>query len=377
MIHGRFRIVVLCLVVCAVFTSPQGFAAAAAETPPDPMNAFFLSAVPSDYNKLEKFFAALKEGGANTVIIGPLEGGVPDGDVLPNIVYLAHASGLKIFFVLPARGWSAALREHPEWEDMRYDLNSGTLQATGKLDLFQPDAVDYLVKLYRNVASYSLDGILLGGDFYYRDTEGMSTAAMEEYKKRYGVALITGRALARVGSVTDGPAVLEYGEGFREWTELKKDRLVAALQNIMDASRKVNGDVKFGIPLHETVLGNPEEALSKYAFDMQAFQTLNPAWYLISIPHRDIRESQRLNYKKSMEELARIAQAAATAVQDPSKALIVIQTTTVSGKVLPFSEIEEATAAVRKSGEPGIAYMLRPESTLPIALTKKLFKRQK
>jgi len=377
MTQCKIRILVLSLVACLMVTGLHVPAKAAAEARSNPTNAFLPAAVPSDYAVLEKYFVALKEGGANTVIIGPQTGAVPDGDTLTNIVYLAHQSGLRIFFILPGRGWTVALMEHPEWEDVRYDLNSGTIVGTGRLDLFNPDAVAYLVKLYRSVASYSIDGILVASDFYYGDTEGMSALVMDEYKKRFSAALVPGKAIVRVGSTRHGPAVLEYGEGFREWTELKKDRLVAALQNIMDASRKVNGDVKFGIPLHETVLGNPEEALSKYAFDMQAFQTLNPAWYWISIPHRDIRESQRLNYKKSMEELARIAQAAATAVQDPSKALIVIQTTTVSGKVLPFSEIEEATAAVRKSGEPGIAYMLRPESTLPIALTKKLFKRQK
>ncbi len=375
MVHGRVRIVVLSLVACAVFICSHVPAAAAAAMPPDPTNAFFLATVPTDYNKLEKFFAALKEGGANSVIIGPVAGSVPDGDVLPNIVYLAHASGLKIFFVLPARGWTAALCEHPEWEDMRYDLNSGTLQATGKLDLFQPDAVDYLVKLYRAVASYSIDGILLGGDFYYRDTEGMSVRAMEEYKKRYGVALVTGRALARVGSVTDGPAVIEYGEGFREWTELKKERLAGTLQSIMTAALKVNGDIKFGIPLQGPELNSPDEALSKYAFDVNALRAFNADFYWIPISHRDIRESKRLNYKKSMEELARIAQAATTMVKDPCKALIVIQTTAVSGKILPFSEIEEATALVKKSGEPCIAYMISQNRTLPVALTRKLFKR--
>lgn len=375
MIHGRVRIVVLSLVACAAFTCSQGPSTAAAERPPDPTDAFFLSSVPADYSKLEKFFAALKDGGANTVIIGPAAGSVPEGDVLTNIVYLAHASGLKIFFVLPARGWTAALREHPEWEDMRYDLNSGTLQTTGKLDLFQPDAVDYLVKLYRAVASYSIDGILLGEDFYYRDTEGMSTAAMEEYKKRYGVALITGRALARVGSETDGPAVLEYGDGFREWTELKKERLAGALQSIMTAALKVNGDIKFGIPLKGPELEHPDEALSKFAFDVNALRAFNVDFYWMPISHRDIRESKRLNYKKSMEELARIAQAATAMVQEPCKALIVIQTTAVSGKILPFSEIEEATTLVRKSGEPCIAYMINQNRTLPVALTRKLFKR--
>jgi hypothetical protein len=215
----------------------------------------------------------------------------------------------------------------------------------------------------------------LGEDFYYRDTEGMSNAALEEYKKRFTNALIPGKAIVQVVSTANGPEVKEYGEGFREWTELKKERLTGAFQNIMNEARKVNRDVKFGIPLHGAGLASADEALSKYAYDMNAFQALNVDLYWIAIPHRDIRASQRLNYKKGMEELARIAQAATSTVKDPCKALIIIQTTTVAGKVLPFSEIEEATKLVRKGGEPCLAYMISPDHTLPLALTRKLFKR--
>jgi hypothetical protein len=143
----------------------------------------------------------------------------------------------------------------------------------------------------------------------------------------------------------------------------------------MSAARTVNSDIKFGIPLHGPELGSPDEALSKYAFDMNAFQVLKADFYWISIPHRDIRESQHLNYKKGMEELARIAQAATTMVKAPCKTFIVLQTTSVSGKVLPFSEIEEATTLVKKSGEPCLAYMISPDRVLPVALTRKLFKK--
>ncbi len=375
MIRDRVRIFLLSLVACAMFTSSQGPAAAAAEAPPNPTNAFLLAAVPADYPKLEKFFTALKDGGANTVIIGPPAGGLPDGDVLPNIIYLAHQAGLRIFFILPVRGMASALAGHPEWEDMRYDLNSGTLQPAGRIDLFNSDAVDHLVRTFQEVASYSIDGLLLGKDFYYGDTEGMSAPAMEEYKKRYTNALIPGKAIVRVGGTMNGLAVLEYGDGFREWTELKKERLVGVFKNIMNAARKVNSDIKFGIPLQGPELSGADEVFSKYAFDMNAFRALNVDFYWVSIPHRDIRESRRLNYKKSIEELARIAQSATTMVNDPSKALIVIQTTTALGKVLPFSEIEEATTAVKKSGEPSLAYLLSPDRALPVALTRKLFKR--
>lgn len=347
-----------------------------AQSPAGPLNAFLLKTIPGDYAVLEKFFFRIRDGGANTVVIGPLKGGaVPDKDYYPNIVYLAHQAGLRIYFILPVRNIPTVLADHPSWEDMRYDLQSGTIQPTGRLNLFNQEVVAYLSALFKDLASYSIDGILLGEDFYYSETEGMQSNALEDYKNRYNTALVPGRAIARVGSGEDGPQILEYGEGFKEWAEIKKERLLGVLEALMKAGKSVNPDIKFGIPLHEDGLASPLEALTKYAYDMNEFRRLGVDVYWLAIPHRDIRERQGLTYKKSMEMIARTAQAAFSTVKDPCRALIAIQTTTVSGKMLSFSEIEEATALVKKSGEMCVAFMISDTAMLPATLTKKLFKR--
>lgn len=344
---------------------------------PSQVNAFFISSVPVNYADGERFFAALKEGGANSVILAPpSDGGMVDKTALPDTVYLAHQAGLKIFLVVPVRKVDALLEEHPDWEDMQYDLGSGTIQPTGRLDLFNPEAAAHLIKVVRDIASYSVDGILLGEDFFYSDTEGMSRFALDAHKQKHNSAFSPGSAFRRVGRDDEGDLeVVEGGEGFSEWTELKKNRLMEILTNMIAESKAVAPTVQFGVPLHITGLfTTPMEILKRFAYDMEAFEKLKMGFYWISIPHRDMRTARGLTYKKTLEALSRLVMATSGSVKDPGKIIIAVQTTSPSGAILPLSEIEEVTSIVRKAGEPGVAYTLGSE-VLPTELSKKLFKR--
>jgi hypothetical protein len=205
----------------------------------------------------------------------------------------------------------------------------------------------------------------------------MSRLAMDEYEKRHDKALIISRAITKTGKVDGGHVAVAYGEGYQEWTTLKKERLVETLRAVAAAARTVNKSITLGVPLHMMGLNAPEDAFRKYAYDMNDFQALPLDFYWIAIMHRNIRERQGItSYKKSLEELGRIATAANASVQDPSRVIIVLQTGT-GARLLPLSEIEEATAVTRKSGEANIAYKLDPYGTLSAQFSKKLFRRGK
>lgn len=340
-----------------------------------PVNAFLMTSIPKDYVGLEKLMPVLKDGGADTIIIGPLQPtDFPDIDLLPNLVYLAHQAGLRIFFILPVRNIPRVLSEHPEWSDMRYDLGSGTIQPVESLNLFNPDAADFLVKTFKEIASYSIDGILFGPDFFYGDTEGMTRPALEEYKKRYGAALVMGRAIGRVGSSDKGLVALEYGEGYKEWAEMKRDRLKDLLADIVATCRSVNSDIVFGVPLFADGLSSSLDMLNRYSHDIKAFRGSGVDVFWMPILHRDVRTERGLSYKKGMEFISRTAQAASTAVKEPCRTVIALQTS-VQGKVIPFSEIEEVASLVRKSEGICIALTIGQDTLLPPSLTKKIFKR--
>lgn len=340
-----------------------------------PVNAFLMTSIPSDYPVLEKLMPVLREGGVDTIIIGPLQPtDLPDMDLLPNLVYLAHQAGLRIFFILPVRNIPRVLAEHPEWSDVRYDLGSGTLQPADRINLFDPDAAEFLVKTFKEIASYSIDGILFGPDFFYGETEGMTQPVLDEYKRRYGTALVMGRAISRVGGGDKGPIVLEYGEGYRQWAEMKRDRLKELLDKVVIACRAVNPGIVFGVPLFADGLSSSVDMLDRYGHDVKAFSDSGVEVFWMLLLHRDIRAEQGLGYKKAMEHISRAAQAAAAVVKPPSKTVIALQTS-VQGKALPFSEIEEAAAIVKKSEWTFIALTIGPDTLLPVSLTKKIFRR--
>ena len=373
-----FPIVTLALMACLILAVvPERGSAAAGGTTPQ-LNAFLFKTMPQDYGALEKLFASLKRRGANAVIIpASAKGPLAFADFLPNVVFLAHQSMLRVYVIIPVRDRPAVLKKFPAWEDLQYDLTSGTRQPTGKLDLFNPDATRYLVRAFKEVATYSVDGILLGEDFYFSDIDCMTTVVLEKYKDKYNKAFVPGKAIAKVGMDKHGPVSLAYGEGFTEWAALKRDRLIEVLQEIMTAARKVNRNITFGVPLHGPGLASPRAALSKYAYDMKSFGAVNVDYYWIAIPHREIRRRDRLSFKKTMEVFAQTSQAAVSAVQDPHKTVIVLQATYLSGRTLPYSEIEEVAALAKQEKEVGIALMLRSDRLLPKALTKKLFRNKK
>lgn len=339
-----------------------------------PVRAFLLGGLPKDHGKISKLFLSLKDAGADTVIAGPLaERGGLTRTTLPHVIFLAHQARLRLFVIVPTRSDEEALASHPEWEDRRYDIRSGTFQPAGKLDLFHPDALNYVMMTCKYVASFSVDGIVLGEDFSYDDTDGMSSVFLDAYNQRFKSELVPGKAFAKVEKVDGSYRVVEYGEGFGNFEKMKQERLGETLKTVMAASRKLNGDVRFAAPVPFAGLDSRLSALPEYLREVEAFRSADPDYFWLAFPRR---EGRGQNYKKGMETISRTAKILATAVKQPCKTILVIPLTDREGKLLSSVEIEEATAMAKKGGKPCIAYQVGKDNAVPATLTKKLFKEQ-
>jgi hypothetical protein len=343
-----------------------------------PLNALYLLQQPLDYESFDLLVKSFKDTGADTIIIRPVSAsGVLDRSMLAKAVFFAHGCGLKLFVLLPTKGACFLLEEHPEWQDMRYDFQNGKRQPAGSLDLFSPYVMVSLTDLFRDVAQYSIDGVILDEDYYYGDMEGMSDLAMARYKRKYDTSFPFRKSLKQVkGALPQEHAVDSYGEAFWNLAELKKARLLLLLQNIIQASRAVNKKIKFGLAVHVPGLFlTDKELLAWYSHDVAAFQKMDISFFWLAIPHQEIRAQQDINYKKSIETVSRLAVSSLALVNDPAKVVIAIQTLSMKGTSLSLSEIEEVSRQVRRSGEAGIALMVGAEERLPPELTRKIFKR--
>lgn len=371
---------IVCFGLAAVFAwLTFAVAAPRVEARHTPVNAVYLLTVPSEYQAFENLVKSCKDSGANTLIIRPVSGGGSvDKRTIAKAVFFAHAAGMKLFVILPTRAVPVLLEEHPEWEDMQYDLRSGTIQPTGKIDLLNQKVADYFSDFFKDIAGYSVDAILLDEDFYYGDVEGMSGQALKLYKQKYASSFSAHDAFDKVKDDGQQNHLLdEYTDIFWNLAELKKERLLLFLKNIIQSAQTVNKEVRFGVPLPvNCIFLTQKEMLAWHSIDITALQKMDANIFWLSVRHRDIRAQQDLNYKKTIEVVSRIVMTSMSLVNDPAKVIIAIQTTSPSRKLLPMSEIEEVSSQAKKAGEPGIAVMIEPHSQLPAVLTKKIFKRQ-
>lgn len=350
---------------------------AVAQTSDQLVHAYYFKRMPSDYQKQELLIASLKDTGANTIILElPMnEQGLPDLRNISNSVYLAHQAGLKLHVVLPTRQFPGIISQHRDWEDYQYALGSGTVQSTGKLDLFNKAAVDYLASLAKEIASYSVDALLLGSDFHYAPTEGIGPAAREQTKIDLKWAPDPRTLFRKVRRGSDGPIIEEYGENYGKWTAFKKDRLLYVYEQIRKAGRSVNGGLKIGIPIPVVMpVTTAEKIFTQFAYDINAFRKLNSDYYWTAIEYRDIKTKQNLSYRQAMEQLSRIANSAITAVKLPDQVILALQATTETGAVIPLFEMEEITGSIRGSGKTGIAYIIGPDAMVNRTFMKKIFR---
>jgi len=343
------------------------------------IHAFYFKSLPSTYKAQELLFASLKDSGANTIILElPMnEQGVPDLGRIPDAVYLAHQAGFKLHIVLPTRQFPGILSKHRDWEDAQYALGSGTVQATGKLDLFNQAAVEYVASLAKEIASYSVDALLLGTDFIYSPVEGIGPSAREQTLIDLKWAPDPRLLFRKVVRGPDGPIIEEYGEYYRRWTELKRDRLLNVFAHIRKASRTVNAGIKFGIPIPVVIPVTTEDQIfTRFAYDMNAFRKLDCDYFWTAIDYRDIKSRQNLTYRQTMEQLSRIATSAIKAAKVPSKVILTLQATSETGTLIPMFEMEEITGLIRSSGDTGIAYIIGPDTIVNRTLMKKMFRNQ-
>lgn len=340
------------------------------------INGLYLLDPSPDYDALNDTIQRYKDSGANTVIIRPVsKTGKVDKQILSKAVFFAHQRGMQLYVILPTRGMTFLLDEHPEWEDMFFDLKTGTIQPSGKLDLLNPHVMVFLSDFLRDIAGYSVDGIILDEDFYYRDTEGLSRTALEKYKRKFNSAFSLRLAFGSLnGESPDNPELNEYGDDFWRLSELKKNNLILLLKNIMSSSKAVNKDIKFGVSLHVPGLFlKQNEILAWYGHDLPAFRKTDLDFFWLGIPHRD--RGINTTYRKSMERLSRRAVSSLSLVNNPSSVIIAVQAVSDSGRTLPLSEIEEVSQQVKKSVNVGLTFMVDSDTQLPPVLTRKIFKR--
>jgi hypothetical protein len=172
------------------------------------------------------------------------------------------------------------------FHDSRYldfEWRNGQRLVIPKLDLFNPDAEQIIVDLFKQLAQKSIRGILIQDDLVLRRNEGFSN---------WGKAYFT-RA---TGLSANERLMLQNGNAHNKvWEHLKCERVAQLVKKIVQTCKAVNPQIEIGMNIHyETPLA-PEQARSWYGHDLAALASSSLDYLYLMAYQRQIKSELGLS----------------------------------------------------------------------------------
>ena len=271
-------------------------------------------------------------------------------DLLKEVVKEAKKRDISVYAWMTTLNAPWVLEEHRDWAvlDDEYNANTNWYE---RVSPFVPEFQEYLISLYRDLASYDIDGIMFQDDLYLADNEDFSKWAKQEYKKDFGKDL--------------GPKNTDF-----EWSKWKARKLLDLAEKIIEESKKINPDIKFVLDTYYASVVNPDNGIEWFSQDIVGAKDYFDYFAIMSY-HHPMREEYDLSTEESLEFLEKISSEARKILG--SKAIMKIQVCDFDTyDILPSSEINKAFFHIFKGGVPDVCFYYYRDD-IPFDVFKRYF----
>ena len=209
-----------------------------------------------------------------------------------------------------------------------YRYKNGDRQLVPKLDLFNPDAVQKIIAVYKELASHKIDCILIQDDFTLRHNEGFSNWG----KARFALAF---KVPARENLMMAANTIYNLN-----WKRLKINRVNKVLQSIVENCKQVNSAVKLGINIYYETPIRVEEAEAWYSHNLREILDTGIDYIYLMSYHRQIKKEMRLSETRNRMLFKQIVEKAYEICKE--KLIVKIQVRDwETGRRIPASEIKD------------------------------------
>ncbi|MBN2400532.1 MAG: hypothetical protein JXI33_09380, partial [Candidatus Aminicenantes bacterium] len=168
-----------------------------------------------------------------------------------------------------------------------HEWQKGQKRIIPRLDLFNPDAEQTIVSMFKELAAKPVQGILIQDDLVLRRGEGFSNWGRAHFTRKTGLA--ADEAMMRQAGSTHNLA----------WQTLKCERVGYILQTIIQACKAVNPPIKMAMNIHYELASQPQQARSWYAHDPETLAASGLDYFYLMAYHRQIRSELNLDENAS------------------------------------------------------------------------------
>lgn len=302
--------------------------------------------IDKEYNgDLNRFFAELKEEGYDTVFLrvfhnktdryhyyddnGECESGVyfkTDSacvvrDVLSEAVSAAHNNGLKLYAWMATR--TLTFLKNPS--QMEKEFSGGEPKDGYGFSIFNAEAKATTLSLFRDLASYPVDGILFQDDFILRHREGASEAALKAYAAETGKTVTEEELFGCKNGHKETKVPGGCETEFKAWSKWKNESMMQFYRTLRIEAMKIHPDIRFaGNVYYETPL-DTDKGLAWYSQSLQSMLDNGFDYLAVMGYHDQIAKELSLSHEQSLIYLEKMITSLFEQVPEKSRILFKVQ----------------------------------------------------
>ena len=210
--------------------------------------------------------------------------------------------------------------------DREYRL--GARHQVSKLDLFNPESMERLIGVYRELSRLKPGGILIQDDLVIRSREGMSNWGLARF------ARVTGRT-------ADPDEMLNAGSPAHEkWVEIKSQQVTSVLSRIVRECEQANPGTLVGVNVYYESPLFPRKSVNWYGHNLRLLTETGVQRIFLMAYHRQMKRELKLNSAATWEMISRMVNSAKEICGD--RLVVKIQVRDWgTGEWLPDKEVDE------------------------------------
>lgn len=344
--------------------------------------------LPSDIREVKSLFSKWQECGVNTVIIRVFHNNgdryhmgvktqLNEGvyfktsaapliyDVLHDIIPIAKTYNLKVFAWMTTRYADYGVDNLEPV--IAYSLDNKKYFATKGLNIFSLAVQRHIIKIFSDLASYPIDGILLQDDLFLRFNEGFNNSTVTLFKSETGKNAKPELFFIKLnGKIT-------YTDAFWEWRQWKSNKIADFISTLNENIKAKNPSLKLMVNLTYEAVSNPKGALAWLAHDLSVLKDVSDYFSLMAY-HRQIKNELKLDFIQTKQYLQSMINQCLLILSDaPQRFLFKVQVKDWdSNKLIEETELRSIITSATGIENLSLAVVPYPPD-LPTTLLRELF----
>lgn len=304
------------------------------------------------HNAGDRKHALALTNSVNTGVYFDSKGTPVIADLLGPAAKIAHEEGLALWAWMNTR--RADWWPDPALREWTYSLKTQTMAYSSGLSPFHGEALSRMRVLYRELACYPIDGILLQDDLNFRQWEGFSPEARKVFRQDGG------QELSFYQLIKESPGTRPRSDSlFWRWSRWRQEKLLLYVEELITEAKEVRPALIFALNLPYETLTDPGGALSWFSLDFYTARNYPIDYFALMAYHRQMEKELKIPPKEVSRVLQKAGQEMVRALAHPQQALFKVQVLDWdTEEILPAEEVRAILETLVQSQE--VSWALTP-----------------